>query len=130
MTRMPRKLSDLEEELADSKTALAKAEAHFALAVFHDNNSREAAAIPHYVLALKSGLQGLDKARAHAYLASSLWKVGKSKEALKVISDSERLRMPIDLANWIGRLKQRVLRSPNRFKVGDPDTSPKSRGNR
>jgi hypothetical protein len=71
-TRRRRSRARLEESLARASSRSDLAEAHFQLALFHDNNSREAEAIPHYRTALEYGLAGEQRAECLAWLASSL----------------------------------------------------------
>ncbi len=70
MMRRTRKA--LESNLEKAKTKSAKAIAYYELGLFHDNNGREAEAVPHYQNALKLGLDTHTKAKALAWLASSL----------------------------------------------------------
>ena len=54
--RKRRSLASLTSALERASTRRAKARAHFELALFHDNNGREAQAIPHYRNALALGV--------------------------------------------------------------------------
>lgn len=108
MMRTERKMRD---RLAMAKTKMAKAKAHFAFALFHDNNSRETDAIPHYRAALKLGLPRKSAAQASAYLSSSLWKTGKSASALVAARRALAMtRKPLFRA-WVERLLGRITRS-------------------
>ena len=57
--------------------------AYYQLALFHDNNSREAEAIPNYEHALRLGLSGEARAQAFAWLASSFHKTGNPRRAIR-----------------------------------------------
>lgn len=106
--RTGRKMRD---RLAMAKNRAAKAKAHFAFALFHDNNSREADAIPHYRAALALALPRETAAQAWAYLASSLWKTGKSASALVAARRALAMtRKPLFRA-WVERLIGRITRS-------------------
>jgi len=102
--------------MARLATTRAPANVHYEIAVFHDNNSREAEAIPHYAAALKLGLTGKKRAEAHAYLASSYWKIGKPQSARRIIAQSKVLPMDKHLRAWMERLHRRIVREPFRFK--------------
>ena len=52
----------LENEIEHATDQLDRARAHYELALFLDNNSREAEAIPNYQAALASGLDGEKRA--------------------------------------------------------------------
>jgi Tetratrico peptide repeat len=110
-----RRLSELEQGLLDARSRSAKALAHSRLAVFHDNNGREAEAIPHYRAAIRQGLRGIQAAQAHAWLASSYWKVGRPRQALAWIAALRRRRLSADLHAWVGRLEGRVRRDPWKY---------------
>lgn len=78
---MRRSLKTLEQAVAEATTDAARASACYELGVFHDNNSREAEAIPCYEQALAFGLGRRTGARALAWLASSLYKTNRASEA-------------------------------------------------
>lgn len=89
MERRNRKRLELAiEEAANKKERVI---AYYNLGLFHDNNSRESEAIPNYRLALKFGLSGKMKSQALTWLASSLYKTGKRKEALKVCLKAQKI---------------------------------------
>ena len=73
-------------QLADAvqraKSDAEKAVAHFNLGLFHDNNGREAEAIPRYEAALTLGLDRSQRPYCLAWLASSLYKTGRLAEGL------------------------------------------------
>ena len=87
---MPRNTKKLEEEISKAMNRKQKAIAYYNLALFHDNNAREIEAIPNYKMALKLGLGKDLKSKALAWLASSLYKTGKQKEALKITKQAMR----------------------------------------
>ena len=74
--RKRRSLASLTSALDQASTKSAKAHAHFNLALFHDNNGREAQAIPHYKSAIALGVDSAVEPKALAWLASSLYKTG------------------------------------------------------
>src|SRR5581483_5304975 len=78
-------------KIIQAKNKKAKAIAHYNLGLFHDNNGREKEAILNYLKALKFGLEKKIKSQALAWLASSLYKTGKPKEALKRIKESKKI---------------------------------------
>ena len=51
-----RNLSSLAKALDQATTKSERAQAHYELALFHDNNGREAQAIPHYESAIALGI--------------------------------------------------------------------------
>jgi hypothetical protein len=70
---MPRRNREALEAAINAATNDAEqAVAHFKLGVFHDNNSRESDAIPHYVAALALGLDGAVRAECLAWLSSTV----------------------------------------------------------
>ena len=84
--------------------------AYYKLGLFHDNNTRESEAIPNYEMALKLGLERNLKSKALVWLASSLYKTGKPKEALK------RTRQSMEIANkdlqvFLVGLEKRIIKS-------------------
>jgi hypothetical protein len=80
--------------------------------VFHDNNSREAEAIPHYRCALQLGLADLNRARAWAWLASSLMKTGRPAEAIDAALAAQRVvHGDAALARFVERLQRRIRRA-------------------
>ena len=71
-----RKLSTLLDAVESARSRSDRAIAHYNLGLFHDNNGREAEAIPHYEAPLELGLDGAAQSQALAWLASSLYKTG------------------------------------------------------
>lgn len=98
----------LEEAIVRAQTRAAKARAYYRLGLFHDNNSREPEAIPNYEKALKLGLDRNTKAKALAWLASSLWKTGKPKQALKRLRQAESIATNNNLQRFLVGLKHRI----------------------
>jgi tetratricopeptide (TPR) repeat protein len=90
--------------LTNSEMSLAR----YNLALFHDNNSREAEAIPHYEAALELGLSGPLRARCLAFLASSLMKTGREQEARGRAQEAAELADEPDLMRFIGGLMKRI----------------------
>ena len=109
-TRKRRSLASLTSALERSSTRSAKARAHYALALFHDNNGREAQAIPHYREALALGVAPTIEPKAHAWLASSLHKTGHSAEAREEAFEALRLAKHDGLGRFVMRLLGRIDR--------------------
>lgn len=107
---MRRSRRKLEEAIVRARTQSAKALAYYRLGLFHDNNSREPEAIPNYEMALKIGLDKNTKARALAWLASSLWKTGKPRQALQRLRQAESIATNNNLQRFLIGLKQRIER--------------------
>ena len=80
-------------------------------ACFHDNNGREAEAIPHYEAAFTLGLDRSQRPYCLAWLASSLYKTGRPGEALADAEEAERLSEDGKLSRFIAGLKKRIGRS-------------------
>jgi hypothetical protein len=79
---MRRNLAKLQQAVSDATDPRSRALAWYHLGVFHDNNGREAQAIPFYRAALRLGLPGALRPKASAWLASSLHKTGSSRAAI------------------------------------------------
>lgn len=101
----------LEQELKEARTSPEKAQAFFNLAVFHDNNSRETEAIPHYRAAIREGLTGPGLAEAHAWLASSLYKTAESKKVLTELCRSREITTDTQLLKFLEGLEGRIYRN-------------------
>jgi Tetratrico peptide repeat len=108
MRRTQRSLNDLTAQLAQARNRDQRAEAHLQLALFHDNNSREAAAVPHYGAAPGYGLRGETKAQALAWLASSLYKTGNSREAKLRLAQALRITSDDELRRFLEGLRKRI----------------------
>jgi tetratricopeptide (TPR) repeat protein len=100
--------------LASAQTPEDQALAHYRLGLFHDNNSREAAAIPHYEEALALGLPPDIEASALAWLASSLYKTGFPDRALAALRQASALTPDPSLQRFLGGLERRIDRSLQR----------------
>ena len=87
---MRRSRRALEQAVAEARTPNGRAFACYALGLFHDNNDREAAAIPWYREALTLDLDAQTTAKARAWLASSLYKTGQYDEALITLARARR----------------------------------------
>ena len=105
---------------SDSERALASYE----LGLFHDNNSREAEAVPYYEAALRLGLTGETRAQCLAWLASSLHKTGRSEAALVRLHEGREVAADDSLRRFLDGLESRIRRS--RIEAG-PDSSLRSR---
>ena len=101
----------LEDAVEQAGSARGKAIALFELALFHDNNSREAEAIPLYETALANGLPTNLKAQALTWLASSLYKTGDPKRAMMQIRRAREVAKSHDLRKFLHGLETRVHRS-------------------
>ncbi|MEN9342087.1 MAG: Tetratrico peptide repeat [Candidatus Parcubacteria bacterium] len=107
---MPRSIKKLGAAISIAKNRQQKAIAYYNLGLFHDNNAREAEAIPNYEMALRLGLGKDSKSKALAWLASSLYKTGKLAEALKRVEQSQRIASH-DLLGFLNGLKKRIEKS-------------------
>ncbi len=109
--KIRRSRTELKSAVAAATNRRDKAQAHYQFALFHDNNSREADAIPHYEAALRLGLFGEQKAQAVAWLASSLYKTGLPDEALRRIKQAQGATSDQNLLHFLDGLARRILRS-------------------
>jgi hypothetical protein len=98
----------LERAVAAASTDREKALAHYNLALFHDNNGREAEAIPHYEAALPQGLDAPLKARCLAFLASSLMKTGREQEARVRAQEASEVADEPDLRQFVAGLMKHI----------------------
>lgn len=106
---MRRSKSALEQAVEDAKSNKERAVAYYNLGLFHDNNAREAEAIPNYRKALELGLDRDTRAKALAWLASSLYKTDNPKEALQRVEESIDIA-DAELRRFLEGLKKRVQR--------------------
>lgn len=106
----PRSRTRLEEAVKTAETPAGRASAHYDLGLFHDNNGREAQAIPQYEAALKLGLSGEQKAQCLAWLASSLCKVRRFDRAEARLQEAWTATSDSDLLSFLQRLEQRIKR--------------------
>ena len=109
--RKRRSLAALTAALERATTRVAKARAHYELGLFHDNNGREAQAIPHYRKALALGLDPTVVPEALAWLASSLFKTGQPEEATKRAHQALRQTTDPTLRAFLERLLRRIERT-------------------
>ena len=98
----------LESQVDAARSRPESALACYALALFHDNNSREAQAIPHYRRALALGLERETAQKALAWLASSLLKTGNRTEAKKALARALRIADDPQLYRFLRRLDKRL----------------------
>src|SRR5215467_10742323 len=101
----------LEKAVATAHGSAAKARALYALGLFHDNNSREAEAIPHYKRAIALGLPRRLRVQALVWLASSLYKTGSPEVALATLQKAKRLKSDPQLRGFLDGLERRISRS-------------------
>lgn len=106
-----RSKKQLEQAIQRAKNTRGKAIAYYELGLFHDNNARETEAIPNYLKALELGLNSEMKARALAWLASSLYKTGKSKEAFRRCLESQGITRNRKLQKFLKGLGRRIGKS-------------------
>lgn len=99
-------LRALEEAGADDSRALA----HFELAVFHDNNGREAEAVPQYEAAIGLGLDKRRNAEALAWLASSLYRTGRPHDAMRRLTQARAVALDAKLGRFLDGLERRIRR--------------------
>jgi tetratricopeptide (TPR) repeat protein len=111
---MRRSRTALEKKIDEAKTKHEKAIAYYNLGQFHDNNGRESSAIPHYNKALALGLDKRTRAKALAWLASSLHKTGEPELAMQRISESMEIANA-KLREFLTGLKARVERARIRY---------------
>lgn len=99
-------LGAVEKAGADDARALA----HFELAVFHDNNSREVEAVPQYEAAIGLGLDEERNAKALAWLASSLYKTARPHDAMGRLMQARAVARDADLRRFLDGLERRIRR--------------------
>lgn len=107
---LPVLLRAVEEADTDNSRALA----HFELALFHDNNSREAEAVPHYEAAISLGLDKKRDAEALAWLASSLYKTSRPHDAIQRLMQARAMAQDTGLQRFLDGLERRINRSLSR----------------
>ena len=112
--RKRRSLVSLTAALDQATSTKAKARAHYDLALFHDNNGREAQAIPHYRQALAVGIDPGLEAEAFAWLASSLFKTGSHTEATSSARQALCLTQDPELEGFLVRLQRRIDRAASK----------------
>lgn len=112
--RKRRSLGSLTAALDQATKKTSKARAHYDLALFHDNNGREAQAIPHYRKALVLGIDPGLEAEAFAWLASSLFKTGSPTEATSSAHQALCLTRDPELRRFLVRLMRRIDRAASK----------------
>ena len=112
--RKRRSLAVLLRAVEEAETDNSRALAHFELALFHDNNSRKAKAVPHYEAAISLGLDNKRYAEALAWLASSLCKTNRPHDAIQRLTQARAATQDIGLRRFLDRLERRVNRSLTR----------------
>ena len=88
----------------------SRARVHFELAVFHDNNGREAEAVPQYEAAIGLGLDKRRNAEALAWLASSLYKTGRPHDAMRRLTQARAVALDAKLGRFLDGLERRIRR--------------------
>lgn len=118
--RKRRSLAGLTAVLKRATTRGGQARAHYELGLFHDNNGREARAIPHYREALALGIDPAVVPEALAWLASSLYKTGQPEEALVTARRALRLTQDPSLERFLVGLLRRIKLAA---RTSEPDQS-------
>ena len=119
--RKRRSLAGLTAALERATTRGGQARAHYELGLFHDNNGREAQAIPHYREALALGIDAEVVPEALAWLASSLFKTGQPEEASLRAGQALRLTADPSLEGFLRRLLRRIDRAVGESQPGRAD---------
>ena len=112
--RKRRSLVVLLRAVEEAGTDDSRAIAPFELALFHDNNGREAEAVPHYEAAISLGLDKKRNAEALAWLASSLYKTGRPHDAIQRLMQARAVAQDTGLHRFLDRLERRINRSLTR----------------
>lgn len=120
--RRRRSLARLTATLDRATTRGEQARAHYELGLFHDNNGREAQAIPHYREALALDIDPAVVPEALAWLASSLYKTGQPEEAALRAGQALRLTMDPSLEGFLRRLLLRIERAADESQSRQPDS--------
>lgn len=119
--RKRRSRAGLTAALERATTRGGQARAHYELGLFHDNNGREAQAIPHYRKALELGIDAGVVPAALAWLASSLFKTGHPTEAALRAGQALRLTTDPSLEGFLRRLLRRIDRAAGESQPGRGD---------
>ena len=119
--RKRRSLAGLTAALERATTRGGQARAHYELGLFHDNNGREAQAIPHYRKALELGIDAGVVPEALAWLASSLHKTGQPTEAALRAGQALRLSTDQSLKGFLRRLLRRIDRAVDESRLRQAD---------
>ena len=109
--KLRRSRAALEDAIERATSSGEKAIALYELALFHDNNSREAEAAPFYQRAIRTGLPTNLEAQALAWLASSLFKIGDPKGAMAQIRRTREIAKSRDLQEFLDRLEAHINRA-------------------
>ncbi len=100
----------LEGELREAETRRERAMASYQLGLFHHNNDRFGEAIPLFRDAIAMGLSNSMEARAHAWLAGSLYRNGSPGPALDHVRAARKRTKEFDLLRLLDRLEARCAR--------------------
>ena len=119
--RRRRSLAGLTAALRQASSRSEQAQAHYELGLFHDNNGREAQAIPHYCEALALDINPAVVPEALAWLASSLYKTGRREEASLRAGQALRLTRDQSLVGFLRRLLRRIGRAAGESQPGRGD---------
>jgi hypothetical protein len=112
---MPRRnLKQLEQAVESARSNRARAVALYRLAVFHDNNGGEVVAIPLYRRAISLGLDRKIEVFAIAWLASSLFKTGRSTAAMRCVRRAMGMSPPRGLRVFLTGLQRRIKHGKKR----------------
>lgn len=120
MPLLRRNLKHLQQVVVAASSDREKAVALYELAVFHDNNGREADAIPCYRNAIKLGLDRETKVKAMAWLASSLYKIGRPTTAMRYVNQAMAADCPPELMRFLVGLRGRIRRKITAAAVDRP----------
>ena len=118
--RRRRSLAGLTAALRQASSRSEQAQAHYELGLFHDNNGREAQAIPHYREALALGINPAVVPEALAWLASSLHKTGQPGEASVTARRALRLTQDPSLEEFLVGLLRRIKRADGTSQSDQP----------
>jgi tetratricopeptide (TPR) repeat protein len=103
-----RSLKQLKCAVETASDKREKALAIYELGLFHDNNSREAAAIPNYQKAIQLGLDKNHEVMARTWLASSFLKTGQPELALKECHRAFKLAKNARLREFVMSLEKKL----------------------
>ena len=115
--RKRRSLAGLLRAVEEAGTDDSRALAHFELALFHDNNGREAEAVPHYEAAISLGLDKKRNSEALAWLASSLYKTGRPHDAIQRLMQAHAVAQDMGLQRFLDSLEGCINRSLSRGRL-------------
>ena len=118
--RKRRSLAALTAAVDQATSRSEQARAHYDLGLFHDNNGREAQAIPHYREALTLEIDPAVVPEALAWLASSLFKTGQPKEASATARRALRRTHDPSLEMFLVGLLRRIERAARTSQSDQP----------